>query len=429
MSDTTNAPRTAPTQDTPDAPAHAPHQPSFKPYEGKADHPWEQLAADRSRCPVAYSPALDSIQLTSYDVVKEVSRNNEAFSCTYSASWPLEQPVPEEMQVFTLADPPRHTRQRRLVVRALSASRINRMRPFTERVINDLIDAIAEGDGTFDLNADFANPMSEMHIAELLGVPDEEREAILRTTLFAESTAFANNDGLESPEMTAWRTHLLDVVRARRAAGPVADDLTTALCFAEEDGDRFDEQEIGLLILGLIAGNSSTAAAVGNITHALEQHPQEKAKFLADIPGLTLSLVEEGLRFDGPILGLYRRTLTETELPGGHVARPGDRIYFSLGAANHDPDVFERPDQIVLDRDWKNLPTSLAFGYGAHHCIGMNLGRLQAEVALSTLYTRLPNLRLKPGFTPQQVPGPMFRAWMSLEMVYEGPVGPRTDRA
>ncbi|WP_405746468.1 cytochrome P450 [Streptomyces sp. NBC_01525] len=90
------------------------------------------------------------MQVTSYEGVKEVNRNYEAFSCAYSAAWPLEEPVPEAMQVFALADLPRHTHQRRLVVRALSASRINHMRPFTERTVNDLVDAIAERDGSFD---------------------------------------------------------------------------------------------------------------------------------------------------------------------------------------------------------------------------------------------------------------------------------------
>ncbi|MEU3713515.1 cytochrome P450 [Streptomyces catenulae] len=403
--------------------------PAFKPYEGKAAHPWEQLAADRARCPIVHSPELDSVQVTSYEAVKEIGRNHEAFSCTYSAAWPLEEPVPEELQVFTLADPPRHTRQRRLIVRALSASRINRMRPFTERTVNDLIDGLAARGGSFDLVTDFASPVSETHISELLGIPEADREYVLRTALLPESTGLANTEGLASPELEAWSDYLRETVRTRRAAGPGADDLTTTLCFAEENGDRFAEREIGLLILGLIAGNASTGAAIGNLVRALEQHPDQKTAYLGDIDGLTETLVEEGLRYDGPILGLYRRTLKEAELPGGHVSRPGERIYFSLGAANHDPEIFDRPDELRLDRDRKELPASMAFGYGVHHCIGMNLGRLQAEVALSTLYRRLPGLRLRPGFTPEQVPGPMFRSWTSLEMVHDGPVLPRTDRA
>ncbi|MEU6018360.1 cytochrome P450 [Streptomyces sp. NPDC047515] len=406
-------------------------QPSFKPYEGKADSPWEELARDRARCPVAHSKFLESIQVTEYEAVKEVNRNHGAFSSTYSAAWPLEEPVPEEMQVFILSDPPRHTRQRRLVVKALSASRVARMRPFTERVVNDLIDAIAGQGGAFDLGAEFAVPMSEAHITELLGIPEDDRAYFLRMShRFQESTATINREGIASAAMEEWRRHLLDEVRSRREAGPENDDLITQLCFAEEeDGDRFDGNEIALIIMGLIAGTSSTASAVVNIACTLEQHREQKTKYTGDIDGLTSSLVEEGLRYDGPIFGLYRMTLKEAEIGHGVTARPGDRIYFSLGAANHDPEVYDRPDEFIIDRDWKNLPSHLAFGYGVHHCLGMNLGRLQAEVALATLYRRLPGLRIRPGFQPVQVPGPIMRAWGALEMTYDGPVRPRTDAA
>ncbi|MEU5847816.1 cytochrome P450 [Saccharopolyspora shandongensis] len=408
-------------------PSAGKEKPSFKPYEGKSDHPWEELARDRARCPVAHSPELDSIQVTTYEGVKGVTRNNAAFSSTYSASWPLEEPVPEENQVFAFADPPRHTRQRRLVVKALSASRIERMRPFAARVANDLVDAIAaEGTG-FDLISDFAAPMSEAHICELLGISEDVRELFLRVSLLPDSTAESNRAGIASPEMDEWRRYLAEAVRSRRAAGPGSDDLMTALCFAEEDGYRFDENEIGLVMMGLIAGGASAGPAIGNIACAVEQHPEQKAKYLADVEGLTSAVVEEGLRFDGPILGLYRRTLREATIPGGVRACPGDRIYFSLGAANHDPGAFDRPDEFIIDRDWKKLPQHMAFGYGPHHCIGVNLGRLQAEVSLATLYSRLPNLRLRPSFQPHQVPGPMFRAWTALEMVYDGPALPRTD--
>lgn len=403
--------------------------PSHRPYTAKANAPWTELAQDRARCPVAHSAELDAIQVTTYEAVKEVQRNHGAFSSTYSAMWPLPEPVPEEQQVFSLADPPRHTRQRRLVTKALSASRIARMRPFTERKVNDLIDAVAAKGETFDMNADFAIPMSEGHIAELLGVPEENREYFLRMShRFMNSTTSVNHEGLADPELAQWLQDLQQVVRDRRAAGPVSDDLTTALAFAEDDGDMFDENEIALVMLGLFAaGNTSTSTAVVNIVRVLDQFPEQKAKFLADIDGLVLNVVEEGLRYDGPILGLWRRTMKEAPITDKVSACPGDRIYFSHAAASHDPEVFDRPDEFIIGRDWKKSPSSMAFGYGIHHCIGMNLGRLQTEVALSTLYKRLPDLQVRPGFEPQQIPGPVIRAWTSLEMVYDGPALPRTD--
>ncbi|MEV5538174.1 cytochrome P450 [Saccharopolyspora shandongensis] len=401
--------------------------PAFKPYDGKADHPWEELAHDRARCPVVHHPELNSIQVTTYEGMKTVTRNNAAFSSTHSASWPMEKPVPVENQVFAFADPPRHTRQRRLVVKALSASRIESMRPFAERTANDLIDAVVAKGDEFDLMADLAEPMSEAHICELLGIPDDVRQQFLHMSMLTDTTAQANSAGTASPEVENWRQFLKEAVQSRRAAGPGSDDLLTTLCFAEEDGYQFDENEIGLVLMGLIAGGGSTGPAIGNLAYALEQHPEQKAKYLADIDGLTDAAVDEGFRYDGPILGLYRMTLQEGAIQDGFRASPGDRIWFSLAAANHDPEAFDRPDEFILDRNWSELPPVMAFGHGPHHCIGMNLGRLQVEVGISTLYKRLPNLRLRPGFQPHQIPGPLFRAWTSLEMVYDGPARPRTD--
>ncbi|SDY79283.1 pulcherriminic acid synthase [Saccharopolyspora shandongensis] len=143
------------------------------------------------------------------------------------------------------------------------------------------------------------------------------RELFLRVSLVPESTANSNRAGIASPEMDEWRRYLAEAVRSRRAAGPGSDDLMTALCFAEEDGYRFDENEIGLVMMGLIGGGASAGPAIGNIAYAVEQHPEQKAKYLTDIEGLTPAVVEEGLRFDGPILGLYRRTLQEATIPGG----------------------------------------------------------------------------------------------------------------
>ncbi|MEY9992092.1 cytochrome P450 [Streptomyces sp. V4I8] len=394
-------------------------QPSFRPYTHKADIPWEELAHDRSRCPVVHSEHLDAVQISSYAGVREVLQNLDKFTSTYSTLWPREEPLPEAEQVFAAADPPRHTRQRRLCIKALSASRIQHMRPFSERLADRLIDAIVAEGPTFDLVSTFARKVSEGHIGELLGLPDEDREHFLHlSALFELSTADPKSQAY-SQEMAHWHAGLMKMVRERREAGSGSDDLITTLCFAElEDGDRLDEAEVAAMIRSVIrAGNTTTSAAIVNIVASLEWHPEQKAKYLADIEGLTPSLVEEGLRYDGPVLGLWRRCAQATTVQG-HPLEPGDRIFSLYASGNHDPEVFDRPDEFVIDRDWKKMPPHLAFGYGIHHCIGMNLARLECETALSALYRRLPQLRLKPGAPIPQLPGPVFRTWTSLEMEY-----------
>lgn len=394
-------------------------QPLFKPYTSKADSPWEELAVDRARCPVVHSQHLDALQITSYDGVRELLLKPEDFTGTYSTLWPLEEPLSVDKQVFSSADPPRHTRQRKLFVKAMSASRIGTMREFSEKLANSLVEAIIAGGDTFDLATAYARRITEGHIAELLGLPEEERERFLYlSNLFELSTADPKSQAYQA-DMNEWQETLARMVRERRKAGPGSDDLITKLCFAEHEGDRLEEFEVASLIRAMIrAGNTSTAAAIVNTVHALEQHPEQKRKYLADIDGLTITLIHEGLRYDGPVLGLWRRCKRDTTIQD-HPVRAGERVFTVHTAANHDPGVFDASEEFVVDRDWSSLPPHLAFGYGIHHCIGMNLALLECEVALSTLYRRLPGLRLRPGATPRQAPGPVVRNWMSLEMEYD----------
>jgi cytochrome P450 len=127
--------------------------------------------------------------------------------------------------------------------------------------------------------------------------------------------------------MNEWQETLAEMVRARRAAGPGSDNLITMLCFAEQDGDRLAEFEVAALIRAMIrAGNTSTAATIVNTVYALEQHPDQKAKYLAGIDTLTVPLIHEGLRYDGPVLGVWRRCKRETTIQG-YPLNPGDRVF------------------------------------------------------------------------------------------------------
>ncbi|GGZ15072.1 hypothetical protein GCM10010300_68860 [Streptomyces olivaceoviridis] len=394
-------------------------EPVFQPYTAKADSPWQELAVDRARCPVAHSRHLNAVQITSYSGVKELLLKHEEFTGTYSTLWPLEQPLAVDNQVFSSADPPRHTRQRKLFIKAMSASRIGTLRTFSEELANRLVDDIIGAGECFDLASAYARRITEGHIAELLGLPESERERFLYLSgLFELSTADPASHSYQA-EMREWQDTLARMVRERRQAGPDSDDLITQLCFAEHEGDRLAEGEVASLIRAMIrAGNTSTAAAIVNTVHALEAHPQQKARYLSDIDRLTLPLVHEGLRYDGPVLGLWRRCKRDTTIQDRPV-RAGERVFTVHTAANHDPAVFEQSEEFVIDRDWSRLPSHLAFGYGIHHCIGMNLALLECEVALSTLYKRLPGLRLRPGFVAPQAPGPVVRNWLSLEMEYD----------
>jgi cytochrome P450 len=180
------------------------------------------------------------------------------------------------------------------------------------------------------------------------------------------------------------------------------------------------------LLLG--AGNGTTSIALSNTIYQLEKRPEQKAKFLADIDGLTNSTVEEGLRFDCPVQGNLRGVIGEGEI-GGVKVGPGDRLYSFYTSGNHDRGKYDRPDEFIVDRDWSKLPRHFAFGFGIHFCVGADLARIQTQIGLATLYKRLPGLRIAPDYEPRQIGGLVFRTWDEIEMLFDGAALPRLSGA
>jgi cytochrome P450 len=400
----------------------------YRPVNAKPDHPWQQLAADRRRCPVGFSAELDAVQVTSRAGVKEVLRDPYTFVNRFHTALPRTEPLPADEQVLAFADPPRHTRQRRLLAAALSRSRVESLRPYVRRIVDDLVDdVIANGtaNGTaFDLVDRLARPLPVRVVPGVVGVPPAEAGRFSRHAHLIElATALP---GQFDEQLADWTSYVDQLVRQRRAAGSTGEDLISVLCRAEVAGERFTDGEVAQMVLLLVgAGLSTTTALIGNTVVALEGHPAQKARFTTDPDAFAALVVEEGLRFDGPIHGLFRTAVADATILGAGRVHAGGRVYTCYSAANHDPADYDRPDEFVLDRDWAALPPHLAFGYGVHHCVGTHLARLEAQLALSVMYRRLPNLRMRPGFTPAQLPGAIFRGWTSVEMVYDPPALPR----
>jgi cytochrome P450 len=178
-----------------------------------------------------------------------------------------------------------------------------------------------------------------------------------------------------------------DLIAVRRAE-PGEDMLSELL--KPTDGDRLDDTEIvGMCALLLFAGHETTTNSIANSVHTLLKHPEQLARLRAE-PELINYAVEELLRFDGPIKVLNRWVIADTEA-GGHPIRAGERIHVVLGAANHDPEKFDRPDQLDLGRQ----PNAhMAFGRGIHACMGAQLARLETRIAVGRVVERLPGLAL-----------------------------------
>ena len=299
-------------------------------------------------------------------------------------------PPPEEFTLLFL-DPPDHTRLRRLVTRAFTSRAAGALESRIRAILGALLDAI-EDPGGFDLMQAVAHPLPVMVIAELLGVPHEDRARfavwsaqrarLLEPTVSPRERAAAQ---VASAEFDAF---FRAVIEQRRAAPE--DDIVSALVQAEDDGERLSEREmLNMLRLLLIAGNETTTHMIGNGMLALLRHPDQLRRLRED-PGLVPAAVEELLRFDSPVQATFRRALADCEV-GGFEVRKRDNIVVLIGAANRDGEAFDDPDRLDVGR----APCPhLSLGRGIHHCLGAPLARLEGRIAFEMLLERFGDIGL-----------------------------------
>jgi cytochrome P450 len=304
-------------------------------------------------------------------------------------------------------DPPDHTRLRRLVTQAFTMRRIEQLRPRIQEIVDGLLDDMEKQDGPADLVRSFALPVSVTVICELLGVPYADRDRfqswvdiIMSTEHPLEVVMQANGDLMG---------YLGALVEQRRAEP--TDDLLGVLVQARDDGDRLTEQEtVGLAAAVLIAGYEVTANQIGNFGFALLTHPEE-LRMLREDPALTAQAVEEMLRVIPPSIGEgIPRVATEDVELGGVVVKAGEAVLPSMMAANLDATVF--PDAERMNFHRAENP-HLAFGHGAHRCLGAQLARLELQIVVATLVRRLPGLRL--AVAPDEVPWRRNTLWSAPE--------------
>ncbi len=288
-----------------------------------------------------------------------------------------------------MIDGPDHRRLRGLVSKAFTPRRVEQLRPRLQAIVDDLLDRAGEA-GEMELIGDLANPLPVVAIAELLGVPPEDGPLFRSwaTELVQLLDPFQGQGGFEP--MRRANHELFEYFRpllAARRAEP-RDDLLSAMIAAEDDGRSLEELDLlALCALLLVAGHETTSNLVGNAVIALLRNPGER-KRLQDDPGLIGSAVDEFLRYDGPIQLTDRVALADCEI-GGRAIRRGQVVAVSLAAANRDPDRFPDPDRLDLARADNH---HLAFGQGNHFCLGSQLAKLEAEIAVGSLVRRFPDL-------------------------------------
>jgi cytochrome P450 len=308
------------------------------------------------------------------------------------------------------ADPPDHTRLRRLVSGAFTARRIEALRPRIEEITDELLDAMA-GRERLDLIDAFAFPLPIQVICELLGVPAADRDSF-RTwsnTIVAGSLARDRLPGA----MQAMVTYIRELLERRRAHP--GDDLLSALIGVRDQQDRLSEDELSSMVfLLLIAGHETTVNLIGNGVHLLLDQ-RERWDRLRAHPALLPSAIEEFLRFEGPVeTATFRVAAQDLEI-GGTAIRAGEPVLVVLLAADRDEERFPVPDELRLDRAQN---PHLAFGHGIHYCLGAPLARLEAQVAFGKLLARFPDLRpAVPAHELTWRPGVLMRGLQELPVV------------
>ena len=286
-------------------------------------------------------------------------------------------------------DPPEHTRLRRLVSKAFTPRSVQKMRPRIQQIVNELLDEIDSRD-EFDLVSDLAWPLPVIVIAEMLGIPREDRERFKRWSDAMVATLGGDYSALdEARRSNEELVEYVSRVIAERRKEP-RDDLISRLVAAEERGQSLTEDEmLGTVALLLVAGNETTAHLISNGMLVLLRNPDQMAR-LTDDPSLLPSAVDELLRYTGPVHTTRRVARTDVSLGGAEIRR-GEVVIGLLAAANRDPDKYPDPDSLDVAR---NPTDHVAFGDGIHFCLGAALARLEGQVTIGTLLQRFPDLRL-----------------------------------
>lgn len=359
--------------------------------------------------------------VTRYDDAEAILKD-ERFANDWRNALPPERiaqmppPVLEAAKLFRsnmlYRDSPDHTRLRRLVAGAFTPFSIEQRRGHIQALADSLLDAVLD-EGEMDLFDDYAFPLSITTIAELLGVPVEDRDKFREWT----DVALSGNGTIEDkekiiPSMQAFADYLRAVFEGKRKNPK--DDLISALVQAEEAGDELTEDELlGMVILLLIAGHETTANLICTGMLALLQHPDQFERLKNDT-SLIKSAIEELLRYSSPLEKATERFAREDIAIGGTIIPKGEMVLVVITAANRDPERFPDPDTLDITRASNK---HLALGKGIHHCLGSSLGRMEGQIAISTLLRRTPNLRLK--VPPESLP---WRSGLSFQGLRSLPV-------
>jgi len=370
----------------------------------------------RENAPVYWDAASRLWVLSRYDDIVQVSKNPEVFSAAQGVL-----PDSDAMVSIVCMDDPRHLRLRKLVNRGFTPRMVGMLEPKIRALTNEILDGIAAR-GACDLVREVAVPLPLYIIAEMLGIPREDFPRFHDWSDRLINVAGNYEDMAKvSDAMTAYAeygTYLQEIFAARRVTPH--EDLTGILVAAQQDGMLAPDEEamendeiVMFMTLLLVAGNETTRNAIAGGMLALMEHPDQFA-LLRRHPELIDHAVEEILRYVTPII-CFRRTVVQDAAVRGQAMKAGDRVLMLYQSANRDEAVFSDPDRFDVARDPN---PHLAFGIGAHFCLGANLARAELRIMVEALVERFPDMRVAPGCGPERMASTLVSGIRRLPVVY-----------
>jgi cytochrome P450 len=390
---------------------------SFNPFDEETRrNPFPLFARARREQPIYPHAGLPITSVFRYADTQAILRDPR----TWSNQFPPPPGIdPEKLPPPSMLgqDPPEHTRLRALVNQAFTPRIIRRLEPRMHDIANELLDRALE-QGEIDFIEALTYPLPVIVIAEIIGIPAEDREQF---KVWSDAAVENLGNALFTPpplERLAKLGKLLDdmgayftALAAERRRQP-REDLLTGLVQAEVAGSRLSRDEmIRMLVLLLVAGNETTTTLIGNAALELLAHPDQLARLRA-APDLLPSAIEEVLRYASPVQLDPRCATRRVELHG-HTIEPQHIVVNWLGSANHDEQVFPEPERFDIGRSENR---HLAFGFGTHYCLGANLARLEAQVAVAALLARTRSFERVDAAALPLHPSIVFRAVTTLPL-------------
>jgi len=373
--------------------------------------------------PVFFAPSIGYYVVTRHAEIEQVFRDHDTYSAAIAQA-PLVPLVPEAQQILLAGgykpaptmvslDEPAHARLRRPTARAFSMKRVHGLIPAIEATTGALLDAVA-GQTEFDLVAALAFPLPANIVFSLIGVPERDYDQLKQWCGYRAALSWGRPDPADQVDIArsiaAYRGYIRILVDAK--VSERADDLTSdLLAVHDEDPERLTLDEISSILFSLsFAGHETTTGLIGNTVRRLLED-QSGWQAVVGQPELLAAAIEETLRFDTSV-PVWRRVTSRPVTLGGVQLPAGARLFLWLAAAGRDPAVFDGPGQFDLSRP--NADQHVAFGKGLHYCLGANLGKLEAQLAIGELARRYPELALVTGQRLTFHPNISFRGPQSL---------------